>query len=69
MTGTVLSFEPIISDQSPEMGVRVDRVMTGTNSKTGAVVKATHAHTAPKKGTSGVVSPNKSYFLKKIGTK
>jgi hypothetical protein len=69
MTGTVLSFEPTISDQSPEMGVRVDRVMTGTNSKTGAVVKATHAHTAPKKGTSGVVSPNKAYFLKKIGTK
>jgi len=67
MTGTILAFEPIISDQSPEAGVRVDRVMSGVNHKTGSTVKATHAHTAHKKGNSGVVIPNPTYFLKKTG--
>jgi len=66
MTGTILAFNPIISDQAPENGARIDRVVSGVNSNTGAVVKATHAHTAPKPGNSGVVIPNKTYFVQKL---
>jgi len=65
MTGTVISFEPIISDQAPEMGLRIDRVVSGVNNKTASVVKTTHPHVAPKKGNPGVVIPNKAYFVKK----
>jgi hypothetical protein len=68
MTGTILSFEPIISDQSPENSVRIDRVISGVNTHTGAAVKATHTHTAPAPGNAGVVIPNKSYFTKKLET-
>jgi hypothetical protein len=67
MTGTILSFEPIISDQAPENSVRIDRVISGVNTNTGAVVKATHPHTTPTPGNSGVVNPNKTYFAKKLG--
>jgi hypothetical protein len=66
MTGTILSFDPIISDQAPENGARIDRVVSGINNNTGAVVKATHAHTKPTKGNSGVVIPNQAYFTKKL---
>lgn len=66
MTGTILAFEPIISDQAPEAGRRIDRVVSGVNTNTGAVVKATHAHTAPKKGNSGVVIPNQAYFAQRV---
>ena len=66
MTGTILSFEPIISDQAPETSSRVDRVVSGVNTNTGAAVKATHQHVAPALGNAGVVVPNKSYFVKKL---
>jgi hypothetical protein len=66
MTGTILSFEPIISDHAPENSSRIDRVVSGVNTNTGAAVKATHAHVVPPKGNSGVVIPNKSYFAKKL---
>ena len=64
MTGSVISFSPIISDQSPEMGIRVDRVVTGVNHKTGVVVKTTHPHKAHITVPSGVVVPSAVYFLK-----
>jgi hypothetical protein len=67
MTGTILIFEPEISDQAPEAGLRVDRVVSGVNTKTASAVKATHPHTAPKKGNPGVVIPSKAYFVKKLG--
>jgi hypothetical protein len=67
MTGTILAFEPMISDQAPEMGLRIDRVVSGINNKTTSVVKTTHPHVAPKKGNPGVVIPSKAYFAKKIG--
>jgi hypothetical protein len=66
MTGTILAFEPIISDQSPENSVRIDRVISGVNTHTGAAVKATHTHKAPVSGNAGVVIPSKSYFAKKL---
>ena len=65
MTGTIISFDPIISDQAPEMGLRVDRVVSGINTKTTSVVKTTHPHTAPSKGNPGVVIPSPAYFAKK----
>ena len=68
MTGTILAFEPIISDQSPENSVRIDRVISGVNTHTGAAVKATHTHKAPTPGNAGVVIPSKSYFAKKLET-
>lgn len=67
MTGTILSFEPIVSDQAPEMGLRIDRVISGINNKTATAVKTTHPHTAPKKGNPGVVIPNKAFFTRKTG--
>lgn len=66
MTGTILSFEPIVSDQAPENSSRIDRVVSGVNNKTGAAVKATHQHTAPTPGNAGVVIPNATYFAKKL---
>jgi hypothetical protein len=65
MTGTILAFSPMISDQAPEAGVRVDRVLSGLNNKTSVAVKANHAHKTPKPGNAGVVIPNKTYFVQK----
>jgi hypothetical protein len=67
MTGTILSFEPMISDQAPEHASRIDRVISGINTNTGSAVKATHPHMAEVKGNAGVVIPNKTYFVKKLG--
>ena len=60
--GDILSFHPIISDQAPEAGVRVDRVITGTNHQTSAILNSTHKYKTPKTSTSGVVIPNPQYF-------
>jgi hypothetical protein len=64
MTGTILAFKPIISDQAPEMGVRVDRVVIGTDKTTGKLLKSTHPHTGPLPSNPGVVIPNEGYFKK-----
>lgn len=61
LTGTVLEFSPIISDHAPEMGVRVDRVMSGTSSQTKTTIKTTHVSTK-KNVHTGVVVPNEKYF-------
>jgi hypothetical protein len=66
MTGTILSFEPMISDQAPEKGARLDRVISGSNTNTGAAIKTTHVHPSPTAGNSGVVIPNKPYFAQRI---
>jgi hypothetical protein len=62
--GTITYFAPHISDQSPESGVRVDRVITGVNKNTGTVIKTKHEYTAKKIGTKGVVIPSAEFFLK-----
>lgn len=64
MTGTILSFTPHISDNTPEAGVRVDRVVTGVQANTGKTIKAKHKHVAPANNGKGVVVPNGTYFLK-----
>lgn len=53
-TGTCLTFEPKVSDNSIEIGARVDRVMNGTS---------THPVKDYRSSVSrGVVVPNKEYF-------
>lgn len=61
--GTLLEFEPIISDTSPDAGVRVDRVITGINPQTKEVIKVKYPHNPTPKATLGVVIPNETYFL------
>jgi len=62
MTGTILSFDPIISDQSPELGVRVDRVISGVDKKTGATIKTKHPHKGVQPTNPGVVIPSEGFF-------
>ena len=61
--GSIISFTPSISDNAPEVGVRVDRVITGINKTTGLVIKTTHSYSKTPKGTKGVVKPSAGYFL------
>jgi len=63
MTGTILEFKPIISDQTPEMGVRIDRVISGIDKQTGTLIKSKHPNTGPLPSNPGVVIPNEEYFL------
>jgi hypothetical protein len=64
MTGSIVSFTPHISDNTPEAGVRVDRVVTGVQANTGKTIKAKHKHTPASNTSKGVVVPNGTYFLK-----
>ena len=62
-TGTCVYFEPAVSDESVELGARVDRVITGISSTTGEVISATHVlkdSTRPQLGV--VVVPNEDYL-------
>ena len=63
MLGTCVSFKPIISDSSPDTGVRVDRVITGMHTQQGAVLSTTHKHKSKTIGNAGVVVPSQEYFL------
>ena len=63
LTGTILGFEPRIADQSPEAGIRVDRVISGLNTTTGKVIQVTHPYKDSPPNSVGVVIPNESYFL------
>jgi hypothetical protein len=63
MLGTCFAFTPIVSDSSPDTGVRVDRVITGMHTQAGAVLTTTHKHKSSNKGNSGVVVPNEGFFL------
>lgn len=64
MTGTILEFKPMISDTAPDLGVRVDRVITGTDKTSGKIIKSKHPNTGPAKTNTGVVIPSESYFNK-----
>ena len=62
-TGTCVYFEPVISDESMELGSRVDRVITGISSTTGEVISATHSMKDSTKPQLGVVTvPNEDYL-------
>lgn len=62
-TGTCLGFTPIVSDDSIEMGVRIDRVMTGTNTSSGNIIATSHnAKDYTGVESLGKVVPSKEYF-------
>ena len=63
MIGTCFAFKPIVSDSSPDTGVRVDRVITGMHAQTGSVLSTTHKHKSKVTGNAGVVVPSEEYFL------
>jgi hypothetical protein len=63
MLGTCFAFKPIVSDSSPDTGVRVDRVITGMHAQTGSVLSTTHKHKSNVTGNAGVVVPSQEYFL------
>ena len=63
MTGTILNFKPIISDQSPEAGVMVDRVISGTDPKNVKLIKTTHPYKGVAPSNPGVVIPSPEFFL------
>jgi hypothetical protein len=59
--GSIVAFKPIISDYSPEMGVTVDRVVSGFNIAAQTTVKTTHPHFVNTSG-KGAVTPSQDYF-------
>ena len=63
MLGTCFGFNPIVSDSSPDTGVRVDRVITGMHTQNGSVLSTTHKHKSKSVGNAGVVVPSEEYFL------
>lgn len=62
MTGTIMEFKPIVADASPEAGIRVDRVVSGMDPKTGTALKVTHNHKTIRPTNPGVVIPSEEYF-------
>lgn len=63
MLGTCFGFNPIVSDSSPDTGVRVDRVITGMHTQNGSVLNTKHKHKSKLTGNAGVVVPSEEYFL------
>lgn len=59
--GTIFSFHPLVSDDSPELGIKVDRII-GVTSSVNATTQIKTPLKAPKV-SKGVVVPNASYFL------
>ena len=66
MYGTCFQFEPKISDENPDIGSNVDRVITGTNSVTGSALNTKHAPKDRSKPSLGSIKPSKDYFLGNI---
>lgn len=62
MMGSVVYFYPHISDHSPELGSRVDRVISGIHEKTGEVIKTVHPPKDFSIDTKGIVIPSEEYF-------
>lgn len=61
--GTCLEFIPMVSDDSLETGVRVDRVMTGVSNPAGTGIATTHETKDYLSFVSkGKVVPSKEYF-------
>lgn len=59
---SIFYFYPYISDNAPELGARVDRVITGIHEKTGEVMETIHPTKSFVEETRGVVIPNEEYF-------
>ena len=61
--GTIISWNPMLSDYAPEAGARVDRVITAVNTANGIVAQSTHQNTVDDNLVSGVVVPDEGFFL------
>lgn len=61
-TGTIISFRPEISDSAPELGAKVDRVITGYNERTGKVIETLHKLKDFDFEDKGIVVPNEEFF-------
>lgn len=66
MYGTCFKFTPEISDENPDLSIKVDRVITGTVSATGATIETTHAALDHSNPVQGSMSPSEDYFLGNI---
>lgn len=61
--GTCLEFKPLVSDDSIELGVRVDRVMTGVSTASGNPITTTHPTKVFDAAQGrGKVVPSEDYF-------
>jgi len=60
--GTLLEFVAQISDSAPEMGAKVDRVITGYNERTGTVIETRHKLKDFNFEDKGVVVPSEEFF-------
>jgi len=58
--GSIISFDPIVSDESPELGSRVDRIITGYNEKTGTVIETKHSLKDFNFEDKGIVVPEET---------
>lgn len=59
-SGTLLEFTLSTSDDSPETGARIDRVITGLNENTGTVIETTHKLKEFISSEIGVVVPEET---------
>lgn len=60
--GTLLEFVANVSDTAPEMGAKVDRVVTGYNERTGTVIETLHKLKDFDFEDKGVVVPSEEFF-------
>lgn len=60
--GSILAFTPQISDENPELGARVDRVVTGYNRGTDKVIETTHQIKDFSTEDRGIVIPSEDFF-------
>lgn len=60
--GTLLEFVAQISDSAPEMGAKVDRIITGYNERTGTVIETVHKLKDFNFEDKGVVIPSEEFF-------
>lgn len=59
---SIFYFYPYVSDNSAELGSRVDRVITGINEKTGEIIETKHPAKTFEEESRGVVIPGEDYF-------
>jgi hypothetical protein len=61
--GTITTFNAHLSDESPETGINVNRVMTGVHEKTGKVIKTKHPKEKVDLYSKGAAVPGETFIL------
>jgi hypothetical protein len=62
MYGSILNYNIDVSDESPESGTVVNRVITGRNQITGELIDNTVPYSRPTSAGIGAVIPGENYF-------